>query len=101
MRLEGFCFMDLIFRWKREATNFSMDVEGQNLENAMVEISSNAGENVFASAEISQAGKVSVTFTLETAESGIETRMWVGESSGIVCRNLEIRQLSGQETIRN
>ena len=80
---------------------FSMDVEGQNLENAMVEISSNAGENVFASAEISQAGKVSVTFTLETAESGIETRMWVGENSGIVCRNLEIRQISSQETIRN
>ena len=80
---------------------FSMDVEGENLENAMIEISSNAGENVFASAEISQAGKVSVTFTLETAESGIETRMWIGENSGIVCRNLEIRQISSQESIRN
>lgn len=76
---------------------FSLEIEGQNLNDSMIEISANAGAAVFAEQKVTETGMITIPFTLNDTESGIETRMWVGENSGIICRNLEIRRISAPE----
>lgn len=80
---------------------FSFEIDGKSFDDTYVEIVAEAGNRVFAEIPVKESGEIKVEFEVTEPTDNIEMRMWVGENSGIVCRNLEIRQLPGQETIRN
>jgi len=73
---------------------FYFEIEAKNFDSTRVEVSCDAGDTILSELAIGTSGEIILPFKLTEETDGIETRLWAGMGSDVVCKNLFIRKIN-------